>query len=305
MAWVINKENGDSSMMDKLNGRTMSGIDKTTSAMFAEKMLFGDATFSDDTTTSFQAPPPHPALMSSKPVPPPKPTGGFAKEVEAVPSPLPDADRRTNSFRPGPFARVTLGRSSRLNSLQKAAAGKSSAPAAGTEAEPADEWGIGQEKAIDDDGMNLFDFPTRLTNRPGTMAKMKDLERQSIMLAEARNRGSSGEDIENLSRATGDIWVRQWILPIWRRRYASVVDHAYFGPVLFLFKYQDSGFVGVKHSVMIALDSADVALGRNILDKDGLYKMEFILKTEKRKYTFAAPDHMKREYWIEHLRSVS
>mmetsp|Transcript_515 Transcript_515/g.972 ORF Transcript_515/g.972 Transcript_515/m.972 type:complete len:331 (-) Transcript_515:238-1230(-) len=328
MAWVTKGDEASSVMMDKFGaGRTLSGIEKTTSAMLAEKLLFGDTMLSDDTTLtppSFLAPPAHPALGAKypppptappPPPPPPPPLPHLSPLTSVVPrvqkgdqereglstrpSPLPDAERRPTSSRPG--ARVTLRNSSRFNSAHKGTLSKSSAPTAGTEAEPADEWGL--MKAVDEEGQNIYDIPQRLTVRPGTISKLKELEHQSIRLAEARNNGSSSDDMENLSRASGDIWVRQWILPIWRRRYASVVDHAHFGPVLFLFKYQDGGFICVKHSAMIALDSTQVKLGRNILDKDGLYKMEFTLKTERRKYVFAAPDHMKREYWIEHLRS--
>eukprot|EP00180_Rhodochaete_pulchella_P001665 Plantae.Rhodophyta-Rhodochaete_pulchella.ctg25093.p2 GENE.Plantae.Rhodophyta-Rhodochaete_pulchella.ctg25093~~Plantae.Rhodophyta-Rhodochaete_pulchella.ctg25093.p2 ORF type:complete len:146 (+),score=20.39 Plantae.Rhodophyta-Rhodochaete_pulchella.ctg25093:219-656(+) len=144
-----------------------------------------------------------------------------------------------------------------------------------------------------------------------------DLQRASVAIAQARNLSqkpapgaiNDGDIVTHdpMSRATGDVYMRSRLplFAMWRRRYASVVDHAYFGPVLFLFKYDNNGAVACKHSAMVALDDCDVSLGRNSRDREGRYKMEFSLKTERRKYTFATVDNMKREYWIEHLRSIS
>lgn len=182
--------------------------------------------------------------------------------------------------------------------------------------------GSGYGDAEDDvDGEDLFDIPTRLTMGPGAAAARLDLQRctirvhkqlvnqlQTHSMRPGDFAGFEGEDKpageEELSRAQGEVWLRSRVpMRGWRRRYGSIVDHAYFGPVLFLFKYDNKGNVALHHSMMIVLVDSQVRLGRNTTTKDG-YRCEFLLNTTKRKYHIAANHTMRRDYWIRNLEHI-
>jgi hypothetical protein len=188
-------------------------------------------------------------------------------------------------------------------------------------------------KAIEDndneEADDLFDIPTRLTLGPGAAAARLDLQRCTIKVHKqlvhqlqshsmrpggglagfdrfgGDDEGHAREEEEDLSRAQGEVYLKSR-MPMcgWRRRYGSIVDHAYFGPVLFLFKYDAKGNVALHHSMMIVLADSDVRLGRNSTTKDGGYRCEFDLRTSSRKYQLSANHTMRRDYWIRNLESI-
>uniref|UniRef100_A0A7S1ERG8 PH domain-containing protein n=1 Tax=Timspurckia oligopyrenoides TaxID=708627 RepID=A0A7S1ERG8_9RHOD len=148
----------------------------------------------------------------------------------------------------------------------------------------------------------LFDIPSRLTQNPGAAAALRDLERCSIAIAANANAGKA-EDPNTFAR--GDLYLRQrFFTTSWNKRYAVVVNHAYFGPVLFLFKYDKRGQIMDKQSRMIILVDSSVKMADDVRDNTGVYRCVFTLKTKK-KYIIAAPDAIGREYWISVLRSYS
>lgn len=179
----------------------------------------------------------------------------------------------------------------------------------------------------DEEGDDLFDIPTRLTLGPGAAAARLDLQRCTIrvhkelvsqlathsmkpgafpgLAGESGRENGGAEDDDGLSRAQGELFLKSR-LPMrgWRRRYGSIVDHAYFGPVLFLFKYDSKGNVALHHSMMIVLVDSSVRLGRNYASKESGYRCEFLLKTTKRKYNIAANHTMRRDYWIRNLEQI-
>lgn len=169
-----------------------------------------------------------------------------------------------------------------------------------------------------------FDVPDRLTMGPGAAAARLDLQRCTIRVHKqlvdqiktnsmkpgtidsygsgGETRGAGGEE---LSRCQGELWLKSRVPMMgWKKRYGSIVDHAYFGPVLFLFKYDAKGNVALHHSMMIVLVDSHVRLGKNSTTKDRDYRCEFVLKTTKRRYLIAANHTMRRDYWLRNLESI-
>lgn len=188
----------------------------------------------------------------------------------------------------------------------------------------------------DDDAHVGFDVPDRLTIGPGAAAARLDLHRCTIRVhkqlvdqikthsmksptaasggsggkgkdgknGRANNNNKGGGD-EDMSRCQGELWLKSRVpMRGWKKRYGSIVDHAYFGPVLFLFKYDAKGNVALTNSMMIVLVDSTVRLGKNTTTKDREYRCEFLLKTTKRRYTIAANHTMRRDYWLRHLESI-
>lgn len=169
----------------------------------------------------------------------------------------------------------------------------------------------------DEDDADAFDVPDRLTIGPGAAAARLDLQRCTIRVhkqlvhqikthsmkpAEAENVTMSSTE---LSRCQGELWLKSRVPMIgWKKRYGSIVDHAFFGPVLFLFKYDAKGNVALHHSMMIVLVDSQVRLGKNSTTKDKDYRCEFVLKTTKRRYTIAANHTMRRDYWLRNLETI-
>lgn len=189
----------------------------------------------------------------------------------------------------------------------------------------------GNDDEVDDDDLDdLCDIPTRLTIGPGAAAARLDLQRCTLRVHKqlvhqlqtnsmkpgafsnqhfgdfGHGAGMSEEDSgDGLSRAQGELFLKsRFPLKKWRRRYGSIVDHAYFGPVLFLFKYDARGDVSLHHSMMIVLADSNVRLGKNSTSKEGGYRCEFLLKTTRRKYQLAANHTMRRDYWIRNLEAI-
>lgn len=175
----------------------------------------------------------------------------------------------------------------------------------------------------DEDDDAGFDVPDRLTMGPGAAAARLDLQRCTIRVhrqlvdqiktnsmkpgtidsySSAENRGTVADE---LSRCQGELWLKSRVPMMgWKKRYGSIVDHAYFGPVLFLFKYDAKGNVALHHSMMIVLVDSHVRLGKNSTTKDKDYRCEFVLKTTKRRYLIAANHTMRRDYWLRNLESI-
>lgn len=164
-----------------------------------------------------------------------------------------------------------------------------------------------------------FDVPDRLTMGPGAAAARLDLHRCTIRVhkqlvdqiktnsmkpASSLISEAVGQP-EELSRCQGELWLKSRVpMRGWKKRYGSIVDHAYFGPVLFLFKYDTKGNVTLQNSMMIVLVDSHVRLGKNTTTKDREYRCEFILKTTKRRYVIAANHTMRRDYWIRNLETI-
>lgn len=183
----------------------------------------------------------------------------------------------------------------------------------------------------EDDAHVGFDVPDRLTIGPGAAAARLDLHRCTIRVHKqlvdqikthsmksptaasgkgkdgknGRTKNNKGSDDEDMSRCQGELWLKSRVpMRGWKKRYGSIVDHAYFGPVLFLFKYDAKGNVTLTNSMMIVLVDSHVRLGKNTTTKDREYRCEFVLKTTKRRYTIAANHTMRRDYWLRNLESI-
>lgn len=112
---------------------------------------------------------------------------------------------------------------------------------------------------------------------------------------------------DKISRAQGELELRSRFFRRWNTRYASIVDHPFFGAVLFLFRHDSkasrSGTIALKNSKMIVLADSTVR------ELDGFRKNGpsslFELKTTQRKYVFACLDETQRKYWLENLTSYS
>lgn len=182
--------------------------------------------------------------------------------------------------------------------------------------------GPSDDDGEDDDRDAGFDVPDRLTIGPGAAAARLDLHRCTIRVhkqlvdqikTHSMKPAQSGQmDLhaantpEELSRCQGELWLKSRVPMLgWKKRYGSIVDHAFFGPVLFLFKYDAKGNVALHHSMMIVLVDSHVRLGKNSTTKDRDYRCEFVLKTTKRRYLIAANHTMRRDYWLRNLESIT
>ena len=167
----------------------------------------------------------------------------------------------------------------------------------------------------DDGDGGGFDIPTRLTIGPNAKAARLDLQRCTIQvhkqLKEQLGResmhpgklhGEERDSMGQLSRAQGELFLKSRIPMMgWRRRYGSIVDHSYFGPVLFLFKYDSDGDVALHHSMMIVLVESQVRLGKNSLNEKGDHRCEFHLTTSRRKYRLSTAHTKDRDNWLKNL----
>lgn len=180
---------------------------------------------------------------------------------------------------------------------------------------PLDPAAVACAPADDEEEGEALDVPDRLTVGPGAAAARLDLQRCTIrvhkqLLHQLKTNSMKAEPIaqtvdDELSRCQGELWLKSRIpMRGWKKRYGSIVDHAYFGPVLFLFKYDAKGNVALHHSMMIVLVDSDVRLGKNTTAKDSGYRCEFVLRTTKRKYVLAANHTMRRDYWLRNLESI-
>lgn len=171
----------------------------------------------------------------------------------------------------------------------------------------------------DEEDESGFDVPDRLTIGPGAAAARLDLQRCTIRVhkqlvdqIKTNSMKPASSEIpvevvgpEELSRCQGELWLKSRVPMMgWKKRYGSIVDHSYFGPVLFLFKYDAKGNVALHNSMMIVLVDSQVRLGKNSTTKDRDYRCEFVLKTTKRRYIIAANHTMRRDYWLRNLENI-
>lgn len=173
---------------------------------------------------------------------------------------------------------------------------------------------VGQ--ADDDDDDAGMDVPDRLTIGPGAAAARLDLKRCTVRVhrqlmdqikTHSMKPAAAGtkNQPQELSRCQGELWLKSRVPMVgWKKRYGSIVDHSFFGPVLFLFRYDHKGHVALQNSMMIVLVDSEVRLGRNSVTRDGQYRCEFVLRTTKRRYVFAANHTMRRDYWLRNLESI-
>lgn len=157
-----------------------------------------------------------------------------------------------------------------------------------------------------------MDIPDRLTIGPGATAARLDLQRCTIrvhqqLVEQIKTHSMKPPAVkeDDSGRCQGELWLKSRVPMMgWKKRYGSIVDHQYFGPVLFLFKYDAGGNVALNNSMMIVLDDSSVRLGKNTTTKDKDYRCEFVLCTGKRRYIVAANHTMRRDYWIRHLDAL-
>lgn len=115
--------------------------------------------------------------------------------------------------------------------------------------------------------------------------------------------GSGGRVVEEME---GDMWVRKGVLwKRWRRRYASMVSHQFFGRVLCLFSYDASGGVNSARSQIIVLRDGLCRGMRNTVDVAGVERYAFVLRTAAKEYYFAAESDELRRNWVRELRDAA
>ncbi len=173
--------------------------------------------------------------------------------------------------------------------------------------------GYDDEEAEGDD--DILDAPAGMDATPGIEPALRDLQRASIKagqelalqafaISTARKQGSQTSD--RVSRVHGELLLRTRILRRWCTRFVSIVDHRYFGAVLFLFCHdasrearQRNGTVALQNSRMIVL--ADTSVREIETNKKTGTTALFELRTSQRKYVFACENDERREFWLSNM----
>lgn len=115
--------------------------------------------------------------------------------------------------------------------------------------------------------------------------------------------GSGGRVVEEIE---GDMWVRKGLVwKRWRRRYASIVSHQFFGKVMCLFSYDSSGGVISTRSQIVVLNSSLCRSCKEMVDIGGSSRYVFQLRTSSKEYYFAAETDEIRRNWIKELRDAA
>lgn len=115
--------------------------------------------------------------------------------------------------------------------------------------------------------------------------------------------GSGGRVVEEIE---GDMWVRKGLLwKRWRRRYASIVSHQFFGRVMCLFSYDSSGGVISTRSQIVVLNSALCRAVREKVEIGGMQRYMFVLRSATKEYFFAAESDEIRRNWVRELREAA
>lgn len=173
--------------------------------------------------------------------------------------------------------------------------------------------------AVRDESEEVLDAPPEMAQHPGIEPALRDLQRASIRagneLAVAAFTASTalahGARRESqVSRAHGEVLLRGRFLRMWTKRYASVVDHAYFGAVLFLFhavdgpayskqQHNEDRSLVLRNSKMIVL--ADTNVQEVDVRRKNRTAFLFELSTSQRKYVFACQSPRQRAYWVDNL----
>lgn len=115
--------------------------------------------------------------------------------------------------------------------------------------------------------------------------------------------GSGGRVVEEIE---GDMWVRKGLVwKRWRRRYASIVSHQFFGKVMCLFSYDSSGGVISTRSQIVVLNSSLCRSCKELVEIGGSGRYVFQLRTSSKEYYFAAESDEIRRNWIKELRDAA
>lgn len=115
--------------------------------------------------------------------------------------------------------------------------------------------------------------------------------------------GSGGRVVEEIE---GDMWVRKGVVwKRWRRRYASIVSHQFFGKVMCLFSYDSSGGVISTRSQIVVLHSSLCRALREKVEIGGQERFMFVLRTSSKEYYFASETDEIRRNWIRELRDAA
>lgn len=191
--------------------------------------------------------------------------------------------------------------------------------------------------AIVDDDDGGLDIPVRISATPAAGHALRDLQRASItaatelansirLMSQQPNHGSVEEALSERTHSSpsqgvraasgngnsthklqGQLMLRSRLFRRWNLRYATVVNQAYFGPVLLLFRPDSkplfqSSFT-LKSSKMIALSHCTVTMQEAPRKHhNGLVHL-FDLTTSQRTYTFACTDIKTRSLWATNLSS--
>lgn len=192
-----------------------------------------------------------------------------------------------------------------------------------------------------DDEDGGLDVPDGLATSPAASRAMRDLQRASITAAHElaqsirfmHEENGLNEDlvpggpapVEPISKplpsvggATlpgqgdtkklqGQLLLRSRLFRRWNLRYVTVIQQAYFGPVLLLFRPDSkpifqSAF-SLKSSKMVALAHAKVSMQEAPRKHNGSVIHLFDLTTSHRTYTFACMDPESRTHWVANLSS--
>lgn len=114
---------------------------------------------------------------------------------------------------------------------------------------------------------------------------------------------NTGRVVEEME---GDLLVRKGVLwKRWRRRYASMVSHQFFGRVLCLFSYDSTGGVNSARSQIIVLRDGLCRGIRMPVEVAGVQRYPFVLRTAAKEYYFAAESEEMRRKWVSQLRDAA
>lgn len=115
--------------------------------------------------------------------------------------------------------------------------------------------------------------------------------------------GSGGRVVEEIE---GDMWIRKGVVwKRWRRRYASIVSHQFFGKVMCLFSYDSSGGRISTRSQIVVLQGSLCRALRDNVEIGGEQRHVFVLRTSTKEYYFAAETDEIRRNWIRELRDAA
>lgn len=133
-------------------------------------------------------------------------------------------------------------------------------------------------------------------------ASMKKLATPSTI--DTTGSGSAaGRVVEEIE---GDMWVRKGVVwKRWRRRYASIISHNFFGRVMCLFSYDSTGGVINTRSQIVVLHGSLCRALRDTVDINGVLKYVLVLRTSSKEYYFAAESDEARRAWVRELREAA
>jgi len=135
------------------------------------------------------------------------------------------------------------------------------------------------------------DIADELLSHPGAKESLRELQRLSV------NRPlTKTEDFDGSM-----LWVRRgkWVKR-WRQRYATIMDHRFFGNVLGLFKYEDGAVDGSKSRLVVLRNTRCTNEGQIMYEHEHRYV--FKLRSSKKEYWFMTPSSSKRDEWLRRLR---